>query len=372
MTPGIRAEGVTVTYRNGHTALRDASFAIPTGTITALVGVNGAGKSTLFKALMGFVPVSKGTVEILGRPVAEMMKQQALAYVPQAEEVDWSFPVLVEDVVMMGRYGHMGLFRRPRAADREAVASALARVNMTEFRHRQIGELSGGQKKRVFLARALAQDAKVILLDEPFTGVDVKTEEQIIALLRALRDEGRVMLVATHNLGSVPEFCDRVVLVKGTVLAHGPTPDVFTADNLREAFGGVLRHFMLGGERLHDDEDPRQLGIYTDDERPLVVYDDRVRTVAPRGRAAKIDETGAPPAKAPPHATAGSATSSDPTDGLAARPDGAAEPSGTGDMTDPTPSTTDRPVSPTGARPVSDDPDRRPSSADQTDQKTRQ
>ena len=276
---GIRATGLTVTYRNGHTALRDASFAIPRGTITALVGVNGAGKSTLFKALMGFVPVSTGKIEILGRPVREVMKAQSVAYVPQAEEVDWTFPVLVEDVVMMGRYGHMGFFRRPRAADHAAVGSALARVNMTEFRRRQIGELSGGQKKRVFLARALAQDAQVILLDEPFTGVDVKTEEQIIALLRDLRDEGRVMLVATHNLGSVPEFCDRVVLVKGTVLAHGPTEEVFTPEHLRAAFGGVLRHFLLEGQRLHEDEDPRRLEVFSDDERPLVIYDERAHTL---------------------------------------------------------------------------------------------
>ncbi|MCB1329003.1 MAG: manganese/iron ABC transporter ATP-binding protein [Maritimibacter sp.] len=283
MTDGIRADGLTVTYRNGFTALTDASFAIPTGTITALVGVNGAGKSTLFKALMGFVPVARGTVEILGKPVTEAKKAQAVAYVPQAEEVDWSFPVLVEDVVMMGRYGHMGFLRRPRPADRAAVDRALARVNMTEYRHRQIGELSGGQKKRVFLARALAQDAQVILLDEPFTGVDVKTEEQIIALLRDLRAEGRVMLVATHNLGSVPEFCDRVVLVKGTVLAHGPTEEVFTPEKLRDAFGGVLRHFLLEGERLHDDDDPRRLEVYTDDERPLVVYDRRTRTVKGSG-----------------------------------------------------------------------------------------
>lgn len=248
MTPstseGIRAEGLTVTYRNGHTALRDASFAIPRGTITALIGVNGAGKSTLFKALMGFVPLSEGRIEILGQPVRAMMKAQAVAYVPQAEEVDWTFPVLVEDVVMMGRYGHMGFLRRARQADHAAVTRALARVNMTDYRHRQIGELSGGQKKRVFLARALAQDAQVILLDEPFTGVDVKTEDQIIALLRDLRAEGRVMLVATHDLGAVPEFCDRVVLVKGTVLAHGPTSEVFTPDNLQAAFGGALRPVM--------------------------------------------------------------------------------------------------------------------------------
>jgi ABC-type Mn/Zn transport systems, ATPase component len=269
---GIYVADATVTYRNGLTALRDASFSIPTGTITALVGVNGSGKSTLFKAIMGFVRLARGEIRVLGMPVAEALRRNLVAYVPQAEEVDWNFPVLVEDVVMMGRYGHMGMMRIPKPADREAVAAALARVNMIEFRKRQIGELSGGQKKRVFLARALAQDGRVILLDEPFTGVDVKTEDQIIALLRELRDEGRVMLVSTHNLGSVPEFCDRVVLLRNTVLAHGTTQEVFTQNNLERAFGGVLRHFVLGGAGLHDDADARKLAVLTDDERPLVFY----------------------------------------------------------------------------------------------------
>ena len=271
---GIMARDVTVTYRNGHTALRDATFEIPTGTITALVGVNGAGKSTLFKAIMGFVPAARGEITVLGMPVKEALRRNIVAYVPQAEEVDWSFPVLVEDVVMMGRYGHMGFLRRPSDADRAAVTDALDRVNMRDFRHRQIGELSGGQRKRVFLARALAQDGKVILLDEPFTGVDVQTEDAIIALLREMRDEGRVMLVSTHNLGSVPEFCDRTVLVNQTVLAYGPTETTFTHDNLEVAFGGVLRHFVLGGADLHDDEDSRSIRVITDDERPFVVYGD--------------------------------------------------------------------------------------------------
>ena len=275
---GISARDVTVSYRNGHTALRHASFEIPRGTVTALVGVNGAGKSTLFKAIMGFVPAAAGEISLLGMSVKEALKRNLVAYVPQSEEVDWSFPVLVEDVVMMGRYGHMGFLRRPRRADHEAVDEALARVNMQDFRHRQIGELSGGQRKRVFLARALAQEGQVILLDEPFTGVDVKTEEQIIALLRALRDEGRVMLVSTHNLGSVPEFCDRTVLVKGTVLAFGPTETTFTRANLEAAFGGVLRHFTLGGDALHDDDDARRVTIFSDDERPLVQYGDEMRT----------------------------------------------------------------------------------------------
>lgn len=269
---GIAARDVTVTYRNGHTALRDTTFQIPRGTVTALVGVNGAGKSTLFKAIMGFVPTAKGDIRLLDMPVRQALKQNLVAYVPQAEEVDWSFPVLVEDVVMMGRYGHMGFLRRPSRADHAAVQAALERVNMQDFRHRQIGELSGGQKKRVFLARSLAQDGQVILLDEPFTGVDVKTEEQIVGLLRELRAEGRVMLVSTHNLGSVPEFCDRVVLVKGTVLSYGPTETTFTHKNLEAAFGGVLRRFTLEGEALHDDEDPRRLTILSDDERPLVRY----------------------------------------------------------------------------------------------------
>ena len=274
---GITAKDVTVVYRNGHTALHDASFEIPRGTVTALVGINGAGKSTLFKAIMGFVPASRGEISVLGMKVSEALAKNLVAYVPQSEEVDWAFPVLVEDVVMMGRYGHMGFLRRAREADRQAVDQALARVNMQDFRHRQIGELSGGQRKRVFLARALAQNGQVILLDEPFTGVDVQTEDQIVALLKELRDEGRVMLVSTHNLGSVPEFCDRTILVKGTVLGYGPTETTFTRENLELAFGGVLRHFTLGGDTLHDDEDAREVTIFTDDERPFVQYGEKTQ-----------------------------------------------------------------------------------------------
>jgi len=274
MTTGLTAQDVTVTYRNGHTALRDASFTIPTGTITGLVGVNGAGKSTLFKAIMGFAPASKGAITVLDMPVKDALRRNIVAYVPQSEEVDWSFPVLVEDVVMMGRYGHMGFFRRASAVDQAAVTQALDRVGMADYRHRQIGELSGGQRKRVFLARALAQDGRVILLDEPFTGVDVQTEEAIITLLRTMRDEGRVMLVSTHNLGSVTAFCDHTILVNQTVLAYGPTETTFTRANLERAFGGVLRHFVLGGSDLHDDDDSRQIRVITDDERPFVVYGD--------------------------------------------------------------------------------------------------
>ena len=234
----LRVSHVTVAYANGHVALRDASLVLDGPTICGLLGVNGAGKSTLFKAIMGMVRPAAGEVLLGGQPVAVAQRRNWVAYVPQNEDVDWAFPVSVADVVMMGRYGYMNRLRIPRAADRDAVEQGLRRVGMWEFRDRQIGQLSGGQKKRVFLARALAQDGRIILLDEPFGGVDVTTQEQITALLRELRAEGRIILVSTHDLASVPGFCDQVVLVKGTVLAAGPTEQVFTAEQLARAFGG--------------------------------------------------------------------------------------------------------------------------------------
>ncbi len=268
----IAVRNLDVTYSNGLTAVRDASFELDPGTICGLVGVNGSGKSTIFRAIMGFVQPSAGEVRLCGLPVHEALKKNIVAYVPQSEDVDWNFPVLVETVVMMGRYGHMNFLRMPSRADRYKVDEALERVGMSEYRHRQIGELSGGQKKRVFLARSLAQEGRIILLDEPFTGIDVKTETAIISLLRELRASGHLILVSTHNLGSVPEFCDRVVLINRTVLASGPTAEVFTQANLERAFGGVLRNFQLGGRALHDDDDARSITVLTDDERPVVFY----------------------------------------------------------------------------------------------------
>ncbi|KJF95313.1 manganese/iron ABC transporter ATP-binding protein [Photobacterium angustum] len=269
---GLDINNITVTYRNGHTALHNATFSVPQGSIAALVGMNGSGKSTLFKAIMGFVSTSQGSVKILNNTVKNALKSNVVAYVPQSEDIDWNFPVLVEDVVMMGRYGYMNMLRIPKKIDHEKVNIALERVNMTDFRKRQIGELSGGQRKRVFLARALAQESQVILLDEPFTGVDVQTEEQIMALLRELRDEGKVMLVSTHNLGSIPDFCDRTILINKTILASGKTTEIFTPENLKLAFGGVLRHFILSGKDLHEDDDSRKLSVISDHERPVVMY----------------------------------------------------------------------------------------------------
>lgn len=265
----LDVEEIAVIYGNGHAALHGASFSLRGGTICALVGVNGSGKSTLFKSIMGFIQPSAGKVRINGVSVQKALKQHVVAYVPQAEEVDWNFPVSVADVVMMGRYGAMNFMRIARAVDREAVEMSLRRVGMWEYRQRQIGELSGGQKKRVFLARALAQGGRLILLDEPFTGVDVNTEDAIIALLRELRDEGCVVLVSTHNLGSVPEFCDQVVLLNRKVLAYGPTEEIFTEQNLTAAFGGQLRHFHFEESTIQS-HDGRAVKVLTDDERPLV------------------------------------------------------------------------------------------------------
>ena len=268
----IDVRDLSVTYPNGFTAVRDASFELGPGTICALVGVNGSGKSTIFKAIMGFIAPSAGEVKLCGLPVETAISQNIVAYVPQSEDVDWNFPVLVEDVVMMGRYGHMNFLRMPSRQDRRKVDEALERVGMSDYRKRQIGELSGGQKKRVFLARALAQEGRIILLDEPFTGIDVTTETAIIDLLRELRACGHLMLVSTHNLGSVPDFCDQVVLLNRTVLAAGPTAETFTQENLERTFGGVLRNFELSGQALHEDDDARRLTVLTDDERPVVFY----------------------------------------------------------------------------------------------------
>jgi ABC-type Mn2+/Zn2+ transport system ATPase subunit len=234
-TIGIDIENVTVAY-HGKVALHSASLQLQGGSICGLVGMNGAGKSTLFKAIMGFIKPTTGRVLVNGLPIHQAQKNNLVAYVPQSEEVDWNFPVSVADVVMMGRYGYMNVLRIPRSRDRQAVSDSLARVQMGDLRDRQIGELSGGQKKRTFFARALAQQAQVLLLDEPFAGVDVKTEKMLIDLLLQLRQLGHTILISTHDLTSIATFCDRVVLINRTILAYGNTSDVFTPENIARAF----------------------------------------------------------------------------------------------------------------------------------------
>ena len=264
----LAVEHVSVTYPNGHQAIRDVSFTLQGRTVCALVGVNGSGKSTLFNTIMGIIRPQSGSVRVNGLPVAQAMRQNGIAYVPQSENIDWHFPILVKDVVMLGRYGHMGMLRRPRAADREAVAAALERLGIADLAERQIGALSGGQKKRVFLARALAQQSRIILLDEPFTGVDAKTEFAVMELLKNLRDEGYLMLVSTHNLGAVPQYCNEVVLINRELIAHGDIHEIYTVDNLERAFGSVLKNIGLG-------EVAPQVRIVSDDEHPAVFVDDR-------------------------------------------------------------------------------------------------
>lgn len=268
----ISVENISVHYPNGHTALYDVNFTLTGGATCALVGVNGSGKSTLFKSIMGLVKPQSGRILLCDMPIHTALKHNLVAYVPQSEEVDWQFPVSVYDVVMMGRYGYMNFLRIPKATDKQKVADAMARVNIDHLKDRQISELSGGQKKRVFLARALAQESKIILLDEPFTGVDVKTEKAIMTLLDDLRAEGHLILISTHNLGTVPEFCDQVVMINRTVLASGTTKETFTQENLEKVFGGVLRQIRLSGKDLHDDDDGRSLTILADDEVPAVFY----------------------------------------------------------------------------------------------------
>lgn len=237
----ISVRNLSVDY-HGIVALHDVSLQVQASSLCGLVGMNGAGKSTLFKALMGFVRPSCGSIVIDGLPLRQARRSQAVAYVPQMESVDWNFPVNVGNVVMMGRYGGMNLLRIPRPRDHRAVRESLERVDLWSLRDRQIGELSGGQRKRAFLARALAQGASVLLLDEPFAGVDIRTEKLMIQLFEQFRAEGRTLLISTHDFSHVRGFCDQVVLINKTVMAYGDTSEVFTEENLARTFSTIPPH----------------------------------------------------------------------------------------------------------------------------------
>ncbi|MDV8006110.1 metal ABC transporter ATP-binding protein [Rhodococcus sp. IEGM 1318] len=232
----IRVENVSVHYGEVH-ALDHVDLTLNSGSVCGLIGMNGSGKSTLFKVIMGMIKPDNGSVRIAGLDAAAARKSGRVGYVPQSEDVDWTFPISVRDVVMMGRYGHLGFLRRPRRADREAVAEALERVELAEFADRQIGQLSGGQKKRAFVARGIAQDASILLLDEPFAGVDKRSEATISTLLRELASDGRSILVSTHDLHAVPKLCDEAVLLMRTVLVHSDPDTVLQPENLALAFG---------------------------------------------------------------------------------------------------------------------------------------
>jgi manganese/zinc/iron transport system ATP- binding protein len=244
----LEIHDLTVAYRETP-VLRRVNLTLPPGRLVAIVGPNGAGKSTLIKAVLGLVPAVSGSVRLFGRPYREV--RQRVGYVPQRSSVDWDFPTDALDVVMMGLYGRLGWFRRPRRAERELALRSLEKVGIASFAHRQISQLSGGQQQRVFLARALAQEAELYLMDEPFAGVDATTERAIVNLMHELRAQGRTVVVVHHDLETVSDYFDWVVLLNQRLVAAGPMADTFTRENLRRTYGGrVTQLGLLSDEQL--------------------------------------------------------------------------------------------------------------------------
>jgi manganese/zinc/iron transport system ATP- binding protein len=233
--PAIEINDLTVAYRE-QPVLWDVDLTVPAGVLMAIVGPNGAGKTTLIKAVLGLLKPAAGRILVHGRPYRE--QRRLVAYVPQRGSVDWDFPTSVLDVVQMGRYGALGWIRRPGAREREQACAALEQVGMADYAGRQISQLSGGQQQRVFLARALVQEARVYLMDEPFQGVDAKTERAIVTVLQALRQAGDTVVVVHHALQTVPEYFDFVSLLNVRLIAAGRVADVFTDENLRRTYGG--------------------------------------------------------------------------------------------------------------------------------------
>ncbi len=239
----LEVRGVTAAYRD-KPVLWDVSFEVLEGELVAVVGPNGAGKTTLLKVIMGLMEPAAGRALVYGKPFAKA--RQWVGYVPQRGSVDWDFPTSALDVVQMGLYGKLGWFRRPGRKEREKALECLEKVGIEHFAERQISQLSGGQQQRVFLARALAQDAYLYLTDEPFAAVDYKTERAIVELLRQLKAAGRTVVVVHHDLSTVPEYFDRVVILNGRLVAEGPVGEVFTRKNLAEAYGGAVA-YLTGG-----------------------------------------------------------------------------------------------------------------------------
>jgi manganese/zinc/iron transport system ATP- binding protein len=234
MNPAIEAKDLHINYEET-TVLWDVTFQVPPGVILAILGPNGAGKSTLLKAALGLIQPLSGKISVLGHPFARVQKK--VAYVPQRESIDWDFPIMAEEVVLMGRYGRLGLFGRIRKADREAAQLALEWVGMGSFAKKQISQLSGGQRQRLFLARALLQNPDIFLLDEPFAGVDLATEKTIMTLLRKQRDAGKTILMVHHDLPTVEEYFDWALLLNIRLIDCGPVAQVFHQKNLVRTFG---------------------------------------------------------------------------------------------------------------------------------------
>ncbi len=249
--PPIEVHDMTVAYHR-KPVLWDIDLVVPPGKLVGIVGPNGAGKSTLIKAILGLVPLASGKVEIFGRPYAQ--QRHLVGYVPQRETVDWDFPVTAFDVVLMGTYGRLGWFLRPNARERQRAAEVLEQVGMSAYADRQIRQLSGGQQQRVFLARALAQDAQIYFMDEPFSGVDAATEQAIVELLQTLRSTGKTVLVVHHELQTVRQYFDHVILLNMRLVAAGPTSTTFTTENLQTTYGGRLTILDQAAEALRRGE----------------------------------------------------------------------------------------------------------------------
>ncbi len=243
----IDVEDLTVAYHH-NPVLWDIDTQITKGVISAIVGPNGAGKSTLLKAILKLIPISSGTIKFFGRPLKEMRIE--VAYVPQRSEVDWDFPTTVLDVVMMGSYGKLGWIKPPGRKERQEALEALEKVSMTEFADRQIRELSGGQQQRTFIARALVQDASIYLMDEPFAGVDAATEQAILQVLRELQKKGKTLAIVHHDLLTVKEYFDHVILLNVHTIASGPVSTTFTQENIQKAYKGKFSAFKGGFDEL--------------------------------------------------------------------------------------------------------------------------
>ena len=253
--PVLEIHDLTVAY-DKKPVLWGIDLTLPKGSLAGIIGPNGAGKSTLIKAIMGLTPITGGYVKLMGQDFDQI--REKVSYVPQRESVDWDFPATVYDLVMMGRYGKLGLFKRPRQSDKEVVMDSLRMVNMEGFKNRQISQLSGGQQQRVFLARALAQKADIYFMDEPFAGVDAATEKAIITLLKEMSQQGKTVIVVHHDLQSVEKYFDWILLLNLRLVASGPTSQVFNNKLLQEAYGGKLSMLSEVGNLMKQNQYPQR------------------------------------------------------------------------------------------------------------------
>lgn len=253
INPLLTIQNLSVSYAQ-KPVLWDINLQLPQGKVIGVIGPNGAGKSTLIKSMMGLIPVDSGSIEIFGKPLQEVRKQ--VSYVPQRTSVDWDFPASVFDVVLMGRYAHLGLFKRPRQADRDIAMHALEQVEMQHLAQRQIGQLSGGQQQRIFIARALAQEADLYFMDEPFVGVDIATEKSIIILLRQLATQGKSIIVVHHDLQTAPQYFDWVVLLNMRLVGVGAVQDMLQPELLQATYGGRLTILSQVGNLMKNIEFP--------------------------------------------------------------------------------------------------------------------